>query len=354
MAQAAHIPVHLGSMPHAVEAALARGPLAPGDTLMLNDPFAGGTHLPDITLVTPVFLARRARRRLRGREPRSPRRRRGCGAGLDAARGRDLRGGVPHPAGVARAPRARASPTCSTCCSPTFAPPDERRADLTAQLGAQATGVRRLEALARANGARALSEAAAALIRHAERAVRERLRALPRGTFRFEDALDDDGRGGGPVAIQVALTLDGRRVVADFTGSSPQARGPVNAVAAVTRAATAYAVRCVLGGDFPINHGAFLPIEIVAPPGSVVNPLPPAAVSAGNVETSQRIVDVVLGALARALPDRVPAASYGTMSNLLIGGVDSATGRASRTTRPSPAVTAPDLRRTAPRRCRRT
>jgi N-methylhydantoinase B len=327
VAQAAHIPVHLGSMPHAVEAALARGPLAPGDTLILNDPFAGGTHLPDITLVTPVFLAR----------SRAP-----SFVVASRAHHADVGGAAPGSMPLAveiyeegfRIPpvwlerRGRVQSDVLDLLLANVRTPDERRADLRAQLGAQATGVRRLEALARANGARALSEAAAALIRHAERAVRERLRALPRGTFRFEDALDDDGRGGGPVAIQVALTLDGRRVVADFTGSSPQARGPVNAVAAVTRAATAYAVRCVLGGDFPINHGAFLPIEIVAPPGSVVNPLPPAAVSAGNVETSQRIVDVVLGALARALPDRVPAASYGTMSNLLIGGVDSATGRA--------------------------
>jgi len=153
------------------------------------------------------------------------------------------------------------------------------------------------------------------------------LRKLPRGHFEFEDALDDDGRGNGPIRIAVRLTLGPGRVRVDFTGSSPQTAGPVNAVEAVTRAATSYALRCVLGGDFPINDGAFRPVEVVAPPGSVVNPRPPAAVSAGNVETSQRITDTVLGAFAQALPERVPAASSGTMNNLLVGGADPRDGR---------------------------
>src|SRR5207245_5946415 len=158
--------------------------------------------------------------------------------------------------------------------------------------------------------------------RHAAACVGAALRGRPRGTYRFEDALDDDGLGHGPLRIRAAVTLGGRRVRIDFTGSSPQAAGPVNAVEAVTRAAATYAVRCVLGGDFPVNHGALERIEVIAPRGSIVNPNPPAAVSAGNVETSQRIVDTVLGALAGALPGRVPAASSGTMNNLLIGGMD--------------------------------
>ena len=176
-------------------------------------------------------------------------------------------------------------------------------------------------------GAARLRRSAASLMDYAERRVRAALRRLPRGRFAFADALDDDGLGSGPVRIAVTLTLGGGRVVADFSGSSAQAAGPVNAVEAVTRAATYYAVRCVLGGELPINDGTFRPIEVRAPLGSVVNPRPPAAVAAGNVETSQRIVDVVLGAFARALPGRMPAASYGTMSNLLIGGVDPRDGR---------------------------
>jgi N-methylhydantoinase B/oxoprolinase/acetone carboxylase alpha subunit len=157
---------------------------------------------------------------------------------------------------------------------------------------------------------------------HAERVVRAELAGLPRGRWRFEDALDDDGLDSGPVRIAVTLALGGGKVRLDFTGSSPQVPGPVNAVEPVTRAACAYALRCVLGGDWPVNAGAFRPLEIVAPAGTVVNARPPAAVSAGNVETSQRIVDVLLGALAKAVPERIPAASQGTMNNIAFGGYD--------------------------------
>ncbi len=327
VAQAAHIPVHLGSLPRAVEAALELGPFGPGDTVVLNDPFAGGTHLPDVTLVSPVFLA---------------------GAGrpdffvASRAHHADIGGAAPGsmplareifeeglrlpPVFLARAGKLREDVLRLVLAN--VRTPDERGADLAAQLGAQSTGARRLEALGARRGRPELKRAAEALMDHAERCVRAALRRLPRGTFRFEDALDDDGLGSGPVRIAVTLTLGGGRARVDFGGSSAQVRGPVNAVEPVALAATYYAVRCVLGGDFPVNHGAFRPIEVVAPAGTVVNARPPAAVSAGNVETSQRIVDVVLGAFARALPGRVPAASSGTMNNLLIGGLDPRTGRA--------------------------
>ena len=321
VAQAAHIPVHLGSMPRAVEAALQLSPLKPGDTVMLNDPYAGGTHLPDLTLVSPVFLA------ASGGPPF-----------LVASRAHhaDIGGAAPGSMGLARdvygegfrvppvflARGGRLQQDVLRLLLANVRTPAERRADLAAQRGAQATGERRLIELARRSGAAALERAAAELIAHAERSTRAALRALPRGSWRFEDALDDDGLGHGPVRIAVHLTLGGDRVRVDLSGSSPEVPGPVNAVEAVTRAAVCYAVRVVLGGDLPVNHGAFRPIEVIAPPGTVVNARPPAAVAAGNVETSQRIVDAVLGAFARALPGRVPAASYGTMSNLLIGGHD--------------------------------
>ena len=333
VAQAAHIPVHLGSLPRAVEAALARGPLGAGDVVLLNDPFAGGTHLPDLTLVSPVFLSARARR---GSAPDF----------LVASRAHhaDVGGAAPGSMPIAREiyeEGLRLPPVLLVrggelqrdvlaLVLANVRTPDERRADLAAQLGAQATGERRLRELAaRAGargGARALVRSAAALMDAAEVEVRAAIAELPRGTWRFTDALDDDGLGDEPVTITVALTIARDRIRFDFTGSSAQRPGPVNAVEPVTRAACGYALRCVLG-ELPINDGTFRPIEIVAPLGSVVNPRPPAAVSAGNVETSQRIVDVVLGAFAKVLPDRVPAASYGTMSNLLIGGTDSRTGR---------------------------
>jgi N-methylhydantoinase B len=327
VAQAAHIPVHLGSMPRAVEAAIAIGPFRPGDTVILNDPYAGGTHLPDVTLVSPVFLGR--------------------GAAPDffvasRAHHADIGGAAPGSMPVAREiyeeglrlppvfleRRGVTQRDVLALVLANVRTSDERRADLAAQLGAQRTGASRLADLARRSGRAEVVAAAGALMDHAERCVRAALAGLPRGTFAFEDALDDDGLGNGPLAIAVRLTLEGDHAVVDFAGTSPQAAGPVNAVEAVARAAVGYVFRCVLSGDFPINDGAFRPIRIVAPEGSLVSPRPPAAVGAGNVETSQRIVDAVLGAFAKALPDRVPAASSGTMNNLLMGGIDPRTGRA--------------------------
>jgi N-methylhydantoinase B len=326
VAQAAHIPVHLGSMPRAVEAALALAPFAPGDVVLLNDPFAGGTHLPDLTLVSPVFLPGR-------REP----------GFFVASRAHhaDVGGAAPGSLPIARevyeegvrippvfVRRAgRDEPGVLALLFANVRTPDERRADLAAQVGAQVNGARRLAELAARDGAAKWERAAGALLDATERHARAALRRLPRGTWRFEDALDDDGLGNGPLPIRVALTLGGGRVRADFTGTAPQAAGPVNAVRAVTTAAVLYVVRCVLGEDVAVNDGLLRTLEVVATAGSLVDPRPPAAVGAGNVETSQRIVDAVWGAFARALPGRMPAASSGTMNNLLIGGHDPRRGR---------------------------
>jgi len=326
VAQAAHIPVHLGSMPRAVEASLALAPFGEGDVVLLNDPFAGGTHLPDLTLVSPVFLGGR-------REP----------SFFVASRAHhaDVGGAVPGSLPIARevyeegvrippvfVRRAGKDETgVLELLLANVRTPHERRADLAAQMGAQVTGARRLAELAERSGAGELPRAADALLAATERHARSALGRLPRGTWRFEDVLDGDGLGSGPLPIRVALTLGGGRVRADFTGSAPQAAGPVNAVRAVTTAAVLYVVRCVLGEDVAVNDGLLRTLEIVAPEGSLVDPRPPAAVGAGNVETSQRIVDAVWGAFARALPGRMPAASSGTMNNLLIGGHDPRLGR---------------------------
>jgi N-methylhydantoinase B len=340
VAQAAHIPVHLGSLPRAVEAALALGPFRPGDTVVLNDPFAGGTHLPDVTLVTPVFLAGRGPRgaaRARGLPRRAP-----DFVVASRAHHADIGGGAPGSMPLAREiyeeglripplflqRGGRLEEGVLALLLANVRTPEERRADLAAQLGAQATGARRLAEYARRSGRAELVRAARALMDHAERVVRAELTGLPHGRWRFTDVLDDDGLGSGPVRIAATLDLSPGSVQIDFTGSSPQTAGPVNAVEPVTHAACAYALRCVLGAAWPINAGAFRPLEIVAPAGTVVNASPPAAVSAGNVETSQRIVDVVLGAFAGALRRHVPAASSGTMNNLLVGGRDPVGGAA--------------------------
>jgi len=327
VAQAAHIPVHLGSMPRAVEAALALAPFRPGDVVLLNDPFAGGTHLPDLTTVSPVFLPRGG----------------GAPSFFVASRAHhaDVGGAAPGSLPIAREvyeEGVRIPPVfirrggrddagVLTLLLANVRTPHERRADLAAQLGAQVTGTRRLGELAARGGAAALERAAEALLDATERHARRLLSRLPRGRFSFADVMDGDGLGSGPLPVRVTLTLGGGRVRADFTGTSPQAAGPVNAVRAVTTAAVLYVVRCVLGEDVAVNDGLLRTIQVVAPESSLVNPRPPAAVGAGNVETSQRIVDTVLGAFARALPGRLPAASSGTMNNLLIGGHDARTGR---------------------------
>ncbi|HTR97387.1 MAG TPA: hydantoinase B/oxoprolinase family protein [Candidatus Acidoferrales bacterium] len=321
VAQAAHIPVHLGSMPRAVEAAMTRGPFLPGDAILLNDPFAGGTHLPDLTLVSPVFLAgsrrpgfyvasRAHHADVGGAAPGS----------LPLAREVYEEGVRIPPVFVRRGERV--DPDVLALLLANVRTPEERRADLAAQLGAQTTGARRLAELARRSGAEELRAAARALQHSTERRARAALATLPRGRWRFADVLDDDGLGTRDLRIAAELTLDGHRARLDFRGTAPQARGPVNAVLAVTRAASLYALRCVLAEDLPVNDGLLRVLEVIAPAGSLVNPRPPAAVGAGNVETSQRIVDVALGCFARALPGRVPAASSGTMNNLLIGGED--------------------------------
>jgi len=326
VAQAAHIPVHLGSMPRAVEAARVLAPFEPGDVVLLNDPFAGGTHLPDLTLVSPVFLpgetrpsffvASRAHHAdVGGAAPGS----------LPLAREIHEEGLRIPPVLLRRAGRPVREVEALLLAN--VRTPDERRADLAAQCGAQVTGERRLVELAGREGARELRAAAARILASTERQARAAIARLPRGRWRFADVLDGDGLTPGPVRIAVTLTLDGRRARADFTGSDPQRHGPVNAVLAVTKAATLYAVRCALAEDIPVNDGLLRTVEVIAPEGCVVNARPPAAVGAGNVETSQRVVDVVLGALAKALPDRVPAASSGTMNNVLVGGVDPRSGR---------------------------
>jgi len=325
VAQAAHIPVHLGSMPRAVEASLALAPFRPGDAVLLNDPFSGGTHLPDLTLVSPVFLrsgptpsffvASRAHHAdVGGAAPGS----------LPIAREVYEEGVRIPPVFLRRGGRDDAGVLALLLAN--VRTPHERRADLAAQLGAQVTGERRLHELAQRGGAASLEQAAGALLDATERHARKLLSRLPRGRFTFADVMDGDGLGSGPLPVRVMLTLGGGRVRADFTGTSPQAAGPVNAVRAVTTAAVLYVVRCVLGEDVAVNDGLLRTIEVVAPEGSLVNPRPPAAVGAGNVETSQRIVDTVLGAFARALPGRMPAASSGTMNNLLIGGHDARHG----------------------------
>lgn len=319
VAQAAHIPVHLGSTPLSVRAALARVTMGPGDVVVLNDPFAGGTHLPDVTVVAPVFLPG-------GRRP--------FAYVANRAHHADMGGMAPGSMPLAtetfqegfRLPPVRllvgGEPVRDVLALflANTRVPVEREGDLMAQCAALRIGAERLRALAAARGAAAVGRQMAALQRYAAALMRATLARLPAGTYRGADVLDDDGLGTERIRIAVTVTVGRGRARVDFTGSAPQTRGPVNANLAVTRSAVLYVFTALADEDIPPNEGLAWPLTIVAPEGTVVNARFPAAVAGGNVETSQRIVDVLLRALAHAAPDRVPAASSGSMSNVALGG----------------------------------
>jgi N-methylhydantoinase B len=338
-----HMPVHLGSMPMSVAAAVEQCALEPGDVVMLNDPFRGGTHLPDITLVMPVFVW--------GGRRRSP---------LFAARTASLTR-TPDFYVASRAHHADVGGTYPGSMGPcreiyqeglrippvkimrggtvvadvlaillnNVRTPEEREGDIGAQIAACQTGAQRLGEICNRYGIVRAKQAAAALLVYSEEMMRAFVRTIPPGHYQAEDFLDDDGVDNKRVRIVVTIHVKASSaprkvhdVTIDFTGSDPQVQGAINAVEAITYSACFYVFRCLLRDDVPATSGLMRPIRVIAPWGTVVNAKPPAAVAGGNVETSQRIVDVLLRALAQAIPDRIPAAAAGTMNNLTIGGID--------------------------------
>jgi len=319
VAQAENIPVHLGAMPFSVRAALeVFSDWAPGDVAILNDPFRGGAHLPDITFVAPAFyegkligfVATRAHHAdVGGMTPGS----------LPAAASEIYQEGLRIPP-VKLWRKGELDRDLLALILANVRTPWEREGDLRAQRAAVETGIRRLSELAERVGAEKLSTIARELLAQAERRMRAAIKAVPDGAYEFEDHLDEG------IKVRVRLEVRDEEVILDFSGSSPQVESPVNAPLAVTASASFYALKAVLDPELPPNAGAWRPIRIVAPKGTVVNALPPAPVGGGNLELSQRIVDTVLGALAQALPGRVPAASQGTMNNLTIGGINPETG----------------------------
>lgn len=330
VAQAAHIPVHLGSMPLSVEAAVnAFEDLAPGDMVLLNDPFRGGTHLPDITLVTPVFSGM-------GSEVRYSESPALIGYVASRAHHADVGGITPGSMPVAReiyqegliippvrlVRQGQIDTDLLNLILANVRTPQERSGDLWAQIAANQRGAERLVEMVERYGMAEVSEYMKALLAYTERMTRRLIAGLPNGRYTFTDMLDDDGVSNAPVPITASVTILDDQAVVDFTGSAPQQKGSVNAVYAITLSAVYYVFRCLLGLDVPNNAGCLAPIQVIAPPGTVVNALPPAPVAGGNVETSQRIVDVLLGALSQAAPHLIPAASQGTMNNLTIGGFD--------------------------------
>jgi N-methylhydantoinase B/oxoprolinase/acetone carboxylase alpha subunit len=320
-----HMPVHLGAMPLSVRAVIEAFRLVEGDVAIVNDPFRGGTHLPDITAVAPVVVAgsrgaafyvssRAHHADVGGMSPGSmPLATEIYQEGIRIPPVRLMRGG-------------RWDADLLALLLANVRTPEEREGDLRAQIAALERGARRLREAVSRYGLARVRRNVAALMDYSERMMRAALAGLPAGRYAFTDSLDDDGAGGAAVRVAVEIVLKDGEAVVDFTGSSPQAAGPVNANYAITLSAVLYAFRCLLAEDVPATEGLLRPIRLIAPEGTVVNARHPAAMAAGNVETSQRITDVLLGALAQASPERIPAASSGTMNNVSFGGVDPRSG----------------------------
>jgi len=351
LAMGDHMPVHLGSMPMSVQAALAvLAPmgsglaLEPGDIAMVNDPFAGGTHLPDITLVMPVFLAAGSKGGKGGKGGRGSRGGRGGKEDLakpafyvaNRAHHSDVGGAQPGSMGPAReifqegvrippikiARRGQLQTDVLRLILANVRTPAEREGDLTAQVAACRVGERRLGEMVGRYGQDEVARYCHHMLDYSERMMRSVLRQIPDGNYFAEDFLDDDGISDSPLRIAVAVRIRGDQAEVDFSGTSPQCAGAVNAVLAITYSAVFYVFRCLIAEEVPATSGLMRPMRVVAPPGTLVNAGPPAAVAGGNVETSQRTVDVLFRALARAIPRRIPAASQGTMNNLTLGGWD--------------------------------
>jgi N-methylhydantoinase B len=319
LAMGDHMPVHLGSMPASVSAARSALALEPGDIAVLNDPFAGGTHLPDITMVMPVHLQNKKHPSFYV---------------ANRAHHADIGGALAGSMGPAREifeeglrlppvhlfRRGELNRDAMSIILANVRTPAEREGDLAAQIAACRTGQRRLLEVSKKYGERELHVYGNFLLEYSEKVMRSALRALKPGIYAAEDFLDGDGVTNAPLKIKVRIKINRSGAEVDFSGSAPQCAGNVNAVEAIAVSAVYYVFRCLLAEDVPATSGLIRPIRVIAPAGTVVNANPPAAVAGGNVETSQRTVDTLFRTLSKAVPSRIPAASQGTMNNFTLGG----------------------------------
>ena len=328
-AQAAHIPVHLGSMAYAMRGIVSDIEWSAGDMVILNDPYLGGTHLPDVTLIAPLFVnggfvnegstnelvgfvANRAHHADIGAD--SP-------GSMPISKRLDEEGLVIPPSRLIR--RGKLDEKMMTAITQATANPEQARGDFTAQISTNRSGLARLQALVGSMGIEQYGQSLAALNDYAERLAQSALQIIPDGQYQFTDVMDDDGCGAENIPIEVSITVEGHSIHVDFAGTASQTGGNINCPLSVAAAGVYYVFRCLMPDHTPACAGSFRPVTLSAPEGCLLNARRPAAVAAGNVETSTRVVDVVMGALAQALPDKIPAASHGSMNNLAMGSRES-------------------------------
>jgi N-methylhydantoinase B/oxoprolinase/acetone carboxylase alpha subunit len=318
-AQGSHIPVHLGAMPLSVQASLQSMDYHEGDLVILNDPYRGGTHLPDVTCISPLFIDEKL-----------------CFFVANRAHHSDIGGMTPGSMPLASEifqegliipplklmEKGKLKDDLLQLILANVRTPEEREGDLLAQVAANNKGLQRLKEVIQKHSLNKVLRYGSYIQDYTEKILRDTIKEIPDGSYTFEDYMDNDGIHPNPVNIRVQITIIKDEAIIDFERSSPQVEGGINANFAVTYSAVLYVFRSLIEEDIPFNTGLFRPLTIRAPQGSVVNASPPAATAGGNVETSQRIVDVCLGCLAQAIPEHIPAASSGTMNNVAFGGFD--------------------------------
>lgn len=327
VAQAEHIPLHLGLMVSVVKKTLERFPvdyLEPGDAIITNDPYISGSHLPDICMITPLFVDDRCLALLANLAHHvdiggiSP-------GGMPTISTEIFQEGIRIPP-IKLRKQGKIDDQIMALITNNVRTSYETYGDFQAQLAANNVGERRLRETISKYGQNMVTFYMDEIINYSERRMRNRIKELPKGVFTFEDFLEGDGLSEDILKIKVTLAIKEDRILVDFTGTDPQAQGSVNATRAVTLACVFFALKSSIDPDLPSSEGASRPIEVITPQGTLVNPNFPAPVSNANINTAQRIADVVLGALSKAIPERIPAASTGSMSIFTIGGVNPRTG----------------------------
>jgi len=316
-AQAAHIPVHLGSMAFAMRDIVAQLAWQAGDMVILNNPYLGGTHLPDVTLIAPLFIAGKLTAFVANRAHHADIGAESPGS-MPISTSLHEEGQIIDPVHIIKGGQLNQGLLHNLTSNTRN--PEEAQGDFAAQISANRTGLSRLHTLVVERKTDGFFSGLQALNRYGEKLALDTLRTIPDGEYQFQDWMDDDGQGNSDIPIQVTLTVCNGKIDADFTGSAPQVSGNINAPLSVAAAAVYYVFRCLMPSYTPACAGTFRPISLHAPEGSLFNARYPAAVAAGNVETSTRLVDAVMGALAKALPEQIPAASHGSMNNIAMGG----------------------------------